>query len=140
MTADEFRDGEVPVVSVGAIVDPGEDGVIPAVVLDPARRPDVADLVRVQASDGVGDLRCGMGVWDLGDPEAWLVRVEVSVDHPVTCRFHYVLPLAGNEAWLRSAAAAGGIALGTGDPEGRWLVVTVDPARLGPVLGLLGET
>jgi len=138
----EFRRGELTLLSVGGIVDPDEDGdapVLPALVLDASGRPDVADLVRVQADEGVGDLRCGVGVWDLGPPSDWLVRLEVAVDHPVLCRFHTVLGWAEHRSWLVSVAVAGSVALSIGDPEGRWLVLTVDPARLVPLLDLPGE-
>lgn len=136
--ASTFRAGEVPTVSVGAIVDPTDDAVLPALVLATDERPDVVDLVRVHATDGVGDLRCGIGIWDLGEPDAWLVRLEVAVDHPVHCRFHTVLTWATHRSWLASVADAGALALGTGDHEGRWLVLTVDPDRLGPLLALPG--
>lgn len=136
MDAVTFRAGELPLTSVGAVVDPGDDALLPALVLDPRGRPDVADLVRVQADEGVGDLRCGVGVWDLGPPEGWLVRLEVAVDRPVHCRFHTVLEWAAHRPWLASAAAAGAVALGIGDAEGRWLVLTIDPLRLAPLLAL----
>ena len=134
-----FRAGEVPAISVGVIVDPADDSVLPALVLDPTHRPDLADLVRVQVAEGVGDLRCGLGLWDVGPPEAWLVRLEVAVDHPVHCRFHTVLDWAAHRVWLGSVAEAGAVALGTGDAEGRWLVLNVDPARLVPLLALGGQ-
>ena len=134
-----FRAGEVPTLSVGAILDPADGSVLPALVLDPSDRPDVADLVRVQAAEGVGDLRCGLGVWDLGPPETWLVRLEVAVDHPVRCHFHTVIDWTTHRVWLDSVAGAGAVALGTGDAEGRWLVLNVDPERLTPLLTLGGD-
>lgn len=142
MDADAFRRGALELLSTGAIVDPDDAGVervLPALVLDPSGRPDVADLVRVQADEGVGDLRCGVGVWDLGPPEAWLVRLEVAVDHPVRCRFHTVLGWADHREWLAAVGAAGSVALALGDPDGRWLVLTVDPDRLLPLLALPGD-
>jgi len=139
MDAAAFRAGEVVATSVGSILDPGDHSVVPALVLDAAQRPDVTDLVRVQAAEGVGDLRCGVGLWDVGPPGDWLVRLEVLVDHPVHCRFHTVLDWATHRSWLVSVAAAGAIALSVGDTEGRWLVVTVDPGRLVPLLGLPGD-
>lgn len=139
MDAATFRSGEVVATSVGAILDPTDHAEVPALVLDASDRPDVIDLVRVQAVDGVGDLRCGIGVWDVGPPGEWLVRLEVLVDHPVHCRFHTVLPWASHRPWLASVAAAGAVALSVGDPEGRWLIVTVDPVRLRPLLELPGD-
>ena len=141
MDAAEFRRGALSLLSSGAIVVPDDRGgerVLPALALDPAGRPDVADLVRVQADEGIGDLRCGVGLWDVGPPEGWLVRLEVAVDHPVRCRFHTVLGWGDHREWLASAAAAGAAALSLGDPDGRWLVLTIDPSRLVLLLALPG--
>ena len=94
--------------------------------------------MRVHDAEGVGDLRCGLGVWDVGPPGEWLVRLEVAVDHPVRCHFHTVLHWATHRDWLASVAAVGAFALNAGDPDGRWLVLTVDPERLAPLAGLPG--
>lgn len=135
MDAATFRAGELPLRSLGTIVDADDGRVIPAAVLDSAGRPDVADLIRVHASEGIGDLRCGVGLWDVGDPSGWLLRLEVTVDHPVACRFHVVLGWSASRAWLEAVANAGAVALATGDSEGRWLMLNVDPKRLGSLLG-----
>jgi hypothetical protein len=127
----------VPVRSTGWVVDPDDESLVAAVLLDTAERPEVADLARVTAAEGVGDLRCGVGVWDLGPADDRLVRLEVAVDHPVHCRFHVVLPWVDHAEVLRAVSSGGALALGSGDGEGEWLVLNVDPQRLQPVIDLL---
>jgi len=126
------------VLSMGHVV--LDDGLpVPAVLLDTSARPDVADLARVAATEGVGDLRCGLGVWDLGSPEDWLVRIEAVVDHPVRCRFHLCVVWHKSQEWLGDIAANGTVTVGTGDGSGPWLALNVDPIRLAPVLAELAQ-
>lgn len=134
-----FLDGGVPVASAGAIEADGE--VVPAVVLDARQRPDVADLARVHAVEGIGDLRTGLALFDLGPRRDWLVRVEVLVDAPVRCRFHLVLAVDEGEALLRAGSAAGSLAIGCHPPEDHgWLVVHLDASAVAPVLARLART
>lgn len=161
MARDPFSDAAVPVESLGWVEVPCDEvlapppdarphtsgdadaahwrGVVslPAVVIDTRHRSDVADLIRVSASEGVGDLRCGLGADDTGAPEAWRLRLEVLVDHPVVCRFHLVVPWLEWRDWWRSVATAGAVALNLGAVDTSWLVLDVDPRALGPVLDLL---
>jgi hypothetical protein len=151
MSPDPFSDGALPVRSSGRIAIPVEDinddfadpapatRELPAVVVDADGRPDVADLPRVVATDGVGDLRCGIGVDDTGPAVGWRLRLEVLIDHPVQCRYHLVVPWATWRLWLRHAAAAGAIAIGVDGGDPNWLVLDVDPDRLLGVLDLLDD-
>lgn len=133
-----FAAGALPVLSMGHVV--LHDGLpVPAVLLDTSGRPDVADLARVASTEGVGDLRCGLGVWDLGSPEDWLVRIEAVVDHPVRCRFHLCVLWHESQEWLGDIAAHGMLTVGTGDGSGPWLALNVDPGRLAPVLADLAR-
>jgi hypothetical protein len=138
-TLTEFRRDALAVVSTGFIADPDDGSLVAAMVLDASARPDVADLTRVHALEGVGDLRCGLGVYDVGPPASWLVRLEVAVDHPVHCRFHAVVDWASHRPWLTAVADGGAVAIGTGDDSGYWLRLNVDAARVGPVLELLDQ-
>ena len=138
VTREAFVADDVPVVSAGAIEADGE--VLPAVVLDAAGRPDVADLARVHAVEGMGDLRSGVGLYDVGPRSDWLVRVEVLVDDPVRCRFHLVLDAGEGQALLAAAADRGALAIGCDPPErSGWLAVHVDAEALLPVLARLAE-
>jgi hypothetical protein len=132
-----FRRGGLTVVSTGYITDPDDGATVAAMLLDTSTRPDVADLARVHAIDGVGDLRCGLGVYDVGPPEAWLVRVEVVVDHPVRCRFHAVVGWLEQRTWLAAVVHGASVAVGTQDPDGYWLRLNVNPALVAPVLDQL---
>jgi len=140
---ERFLAGAVPVASTGAVLDPDFGEEVAAVCLDARDRPEVADLARVHGSEGVGDLRLGLGVWDLGPPEDWLVRLEVVVTRPVVCEFFWVIAWDGHQAWLDHVAARGVVALGTleldGEPGGDWLLMNVAPERLEPVLAALGR-
>lgn len=132
-----FRQGAIEVVSTGIILDPDDAATVAAMILDATSRPDVADLARVHATEGIGDVRCGLGVYDVGPPDSWLVRLEVSVDHPVQCRFHTVVDWDGNREWLGAIVDGGAVAIGTGDATGTWLRLNVDPELVGPVLEML---
>lgn len=135
-----FRHGEVPVVSTGVIVDPDDNEAVAAVVVDTGGRPDVGGVVAAHAVGGIGDLRCGIGVYDLGPPQGWLVRIEVMVDRPVQARVHWVVDWAGHRGWLALVASAGAVAFSTTDGDGSWLRLNVDRQRLGAVLdGLEGR-
>lgn len=135
--AEQFSLGAVAVMSTGFIVDPDDGATVAAMVLDTTDRPDVADLARVHAAEGVGDVRCGLGVFDLGPPECWLVRLEVAVDHPVQCRFHTVMDWVGHRQWLASVVDGGSVAVGAGVDAEHWLRLNVDPSLVAPVLGQL---
>lgn len=132
-----FRRGEVEVLSTGFITDPDDGATVAAMVLNTALRPDVADLARVHAVEGIGDVRCGLGVFDLGPADTWLVRLEVIVDHPVHCRFHTVVDWAAHRKWLAAMADGGSVAMGAGVQAEHWLRLNVDPSLTKPVLDLL---
>lgn len=135
--AGSFRAGALDVVSTGFITDPDDGAVVAAIVLDTTGRPDVTDLARVHASEGIGDVRCGVGVLDIGPPDTWLVRLEVAVDHPVRCRFHAVVDWMGHRAWLAAVVDGASVAMGAGTGAEYWLRLNVDPDMMRPVLELL---
>ncbi|HSL59177.1 MAG TPA: hypothetical protein VK866_15125 [Acidimicrobiales bacterium] len=131
-----FSDGAVPVVSVGRTTVEGDDRALPAVLLDVSDRPDVADLARVHALEGVGDVRTAAAVRTVGDPADWLIRLDVAVDRPVRCRFHVVTGLVASLGLLRDVADTGLLVIATGEPEpgARWLAVEIDRPQLAEVL------
>ena len=139
VSVDVFVADAIPVESTGQILVEGIAGQIPAVMLATEGRADVTDLARVHATEGIGDVRCGFGVYDVGEPHTWLVRFEVAVDHPVHCRFHFVITWSDHAAWLHEVARHEAVAVGTGGTDGNWLVLNVDRQRLEPVLDLLGS-
>jgi hypothetical protein len=132
-------DGAVPVRSVGRTTVEGGDRPLPAILLDVADRPDVADLARVHAMEGIGDVRTSAAVLAEGDPPSWRLRLDVAVDRPVTCRFHVVLDLVSSFGMLRDVAETGLLVFATGEPEpgATWLAVEIDRTQLADVLSTI---
>jgi hypothetical protein len=131
---------EVPVVSVGWVADPDVEGrLVPAALLDVDERPDVADLPRVHATEGIGDLRCSVSVGDDPSGNGQRLAFIVAVDHPVRCRFALGLGWGSNQEWLRAVSASGCLVLGFGDGTGPWLSLNIDRRRLEEVFARLSE-
>lgn len=133
---ERFDDGAVPVRSVGRTTVEGGDRPLPAILLDVTDRPDVADLARVHATEGMGDVRTAAAVLGHGDPSGWRLRLEVAVDRPVTCRFHVVLDLVESLGVLRDVAETGLLVFATGEPApgATWLAVEIDRPQLAEAL------
>lgn len=103
----------------------------PTVVLDVAGRPDVSDLPRVHATEGVGDLATSM-VLD-GDE----VLLVVTMTTPVRASFSMRLRLPEHAAVLDAAALADRLVLATTEPddgESLWLAIDLDGERLAELL------
>lgn len=125
----------VEVLGVGWTVD--EAGALhPTVVLDVADRPDVSDLPRVHATDGVGDLTTSLR------PVTDGVLLEVAMTSPVRATFAVHLCLPEHADILRAAAAADRLVLATTEPDDRsdglWLAIDLDGARLAELLDSIG--
>lgn len=127
----------LPVHSTGATID--DDGEHwPTAVIDAANHPDVADLARVHATEGIGDITT----------EALLVPIEnghvlllgIRVTRPVTCAFALAFSLPAQRQVLDEAADAGHLLLATTPPEAAiderplWLAIDIDGSSLRQVL------
>jgi len=111
----------------------GEMVSLPSVALDTAGRADVADLARVHAMEGVGDIRTLATPAELG-----AVRFDVVVVTPVRCHLSFVVS-AEHRPILEYAASESLLVLATGDPSvvgETWLAVNIDGPALTAVLGL----
>ena len=122
------------IVSAGTTID--TDGIsFPTVVVDASQRPDVRDLARVVAADGVGDLAT---TGDIGmDPQGrTVVRLLAQATSPVLVEFSLVFPMPAYSELLGDAARMGClvIAMATGDPPeidtDHWLGLDVDSEAL----------
>jgi hypothetical protein len=118
------------------------DGVAYAtVVLDVGGRPDVADLARVHAVEGIGDLVTSL------EPVPGGLTLHVRLDHPVRARFGVAFELPAHRPVLDHAAITGALLLATTAPEGvdpgrehpnpLWLAVDLDGERLAALVALL---
>ena len=122
------------IVSAGTTID--TDGIsFPTVVVDVSERPDVRDLARVVAADGVGDLTTK---GDVGmDPQGRaVIRLTARATSPVQVEFSLVFPMPAYAELLGDAARMGClvIAVATGDPpeidSDHWLGLDVDSLAL----------
>ncbi len=122
---------------VGFVI--GDDGAVtPTVSIDATGRPEVADLARVHAIDGVGDVRTSAR--RVAGDEMDLLLLGVTMTRPVRAAFAVAFDLAAHREFLAVAGAHGRLAIATTDPasvaEDRplWLAVDLDaPAVLGAV-------
>lgn len=106
----------------------GEDGDwYTTVVVDVTRRPDVADLARVHAVEGTGDLTTYLSMVAGG-----LVLV-VALTRPVECRFAIEFRIPDHLPCLIDAAVAGHLLVATtlpGEHNPAWLALDLDPGLL----------
>lgn len=130
------------IVSAGTTID--TDGVsFPTVVVDASNRPDVRDLVRVVAIDGVGDLTTA---GDVGmDPQGrTVIRLMARATVPVAVEFTMVFPMPAYAELLGDAARMGClvIASATGDPptidNENWLGLDLDSTSLMKMVNFAG--
>ncbi|MGA0877971.1 MAG: hypothetical protein ACO3SP_02520 [Ilumatobacteraceae bacterium] len=130
------------IVSAGTTID--TDGVsFPTVVVDVGERPDVRDLARVVAHDGVGDLSTS---GDIGmDPHGrTVIRLVARATVPVEVEFALVFPMPAYAELLGDAARTGClvVAAAVGDPpqvdSGDWLGLDVDGLALQRMVDFAG--
>ncbi len=118
----------VDVLEVGITWD--EDGTAsPTVVLDVTRRPDIADLPRVHALEGVGDIATTLAL--VGST----ALLTVTLTRPVRSEFTVAFVLPDHAEVLAHAALAGSLLLATTPPSAEgdhplWLAVDLDGPRL----------
>ena len=109
----------------------GEDGCHhPTVVIDVSNNPEVADLPRVHAIDGIGDV--STAAIRTGDA----VVLGVQLTRPVTAAFAVVFDFTMHEQFLNEVADAHSLTFATTSPadasvdQPLWLSVDIDGERL----------
>jgi hypothetical protein len=116
----------------------GDDGsMIPTAVLDVADHPEVADLARVHAIEGIGDVvTTGRRVDGAGPDGTDLFLLGISMSSPVRAAFALAFPLPTASGFLVDAADAGRLALATTEPDTVadeqpvWLAIDLDGSAL----------
>lgn len=111
------------------------DGVThPTVSIDAGGHPEIADLARVHAVDGVGDIVTEAA--RSGD----VLLLGVRMTRPVSASFVLQFDLRRDRAVLDDAAAAGSLVIAHTAPERAsedhplWLAIDLDPAKLAHTL------
>lgn len=111
-----------------------DGGALPTVVIDVSEHPAVADLPRVHAIDGIGDV--STAAVRTGDA----VVLGVQLSRPVTAAFAVVFDLRLHAAFLRDVAVAESLTFATTIPEHAeadrplWLSVDIDQEALTAVI------
>lgn len=116
----------------------GDDGsMTPTVVLDVADHPAVADLARVHAIEGIGDVRTtGRRIEGAGPDGAPVFLLGVSLTSPVQAAFAIMFPLPAAAEFLLDAGTVGRLALATTDVDTVgaerpfWLAIDLDGPSL----------
>lgn len=126
------------VQEVGYTID--DDGErLPTVTIDVSQSPDVADLARVHAIEGVGDVRT------VAMREGEIVILGVQLTRPVGATFAVVFDYKSHREFLNEVAEVGTLVFATTDVttahEDRplWLSVFVDEENLRQVVGAHDE-
>lgn len=125
------------VLSIGTTL--GVDGVTyPTAVIDASARPDVADLARVHAVEGVGDIATEAHLAPSA-PGSTDLLLRVTLTSPVRCRFAVRFGLPQHHVVLADAATTGTIVLATSSPLAAgaapvWLALDLDGPALQRVL------
>lgn len=133
-----------PLVVVDTGMTESDDGTrFPTAVIDATGRPDVTDLARVHAVEGIGDVATYLEVTD----DSLLLTVRLT--RPVMAEFVVRFELPAGLPVLADAAVAGHLLLATTTPDVHgesgatgadatahpaWLAVDIDGARLAEVL------
>lgn len=133
------------VVDVGTTLD-AAGGRWPTAVIDATGHPEISDLARVHAVEGVGDISTDAAVLDLDDASVvagsaeQILALAVSITVPVTVSFVLAFALPSQRSVLDAAVATGHLVIATTDPhraaaeEPLWLAVDIDPTLLAHVL------
>ncbi len=131
--------GLLAVVEVGTTV--GRDGITyPTAVIDAADRPDVTDLARVHAIEGVGDITTTLVPVPV-DADHTVIVLLVTLTSPVAAEFGMAFLLPEHRGVLEDAAEAGCLLIATSRPapdggdNPLWLAVDLDRALLLEALG-----
>lgn len=137
MTGAEALPPLLRAVDVGLMID--VDGTPrPTVHVDVADHPAIADLARVHAVEGIGDVRTRAQRLDDQTPVQLLLGV--ALHSPVRAAFAIEFVLPDHETFLLDVADAGLLTLATTDPHEAeierplWLAVTIDGPALRAVV------
>ena len=126
------------VLETGATIDATGE-LLPTVVVDATGHPEIADLARVHAVEGIGDIATEAAAVPIGDGTWWFF-LAVIISSPVTCTFVLEFALPSDRQVLDEAVAAGRLVIATTPPERAgldqplWLAIDLDPHSLADAL------
>lgn len=131
----------LPVLETGTTID--STGVeLPTVVVDASAHPEIADLARVHAVEGIGDIATEAAAVPTGDDASatWRFFLAVIITSPVQCAFVLEFALPADRRVLDDAVAVGHLVIATTPPERAsvdqplWLAIDLDARSLADAL------
>ena len=131
----------LPVLEVGTTFDT-EGRALPTAVVDGANHPEVADLARVHAMEGIGDLTTDAMRMPTEHPDAGdVLLLGVRMTSPVLAMFVLVFDLEAHRPMLEHAGELGELVIAhtppsaAGDDHPAWLSINLDGEALAAHLG-----
>ncbi len=122
----------LPVLEVGTTFD-ADGRALPTAVVDGTNHPEVADLARVHAMEGVGDLRTEAMRLPTDRPDVGdALLLGVRMTSPVIAMFVLVFDLEAHRPMLRHAGELGALVIAhtppssAGDDHPAWLSINLD--------------
>ncbi len=139
----EFLADALPVRFAGPVIllTHGSRETYPVVQLEASGRPDVADLVRVQHSEGLQQGRRPPFRYLFVDGHGYM-EFALEITDPVTCRFKFVLEWPNHAAVFTAMLERGVLAVTTTRPEDAGtdgIGMTINQPELRHVLGIWQE-
>lgn len=130
----------LPVLESGTTIE-ASGARLPTVVVDASDHPEIADLARVHAVEGIGDIATEAAAVPIGDDAmAWRFFLAVIIHSPVQCAFVLEFALPSDRRVLDEAIVAGRLVIATTPPERAsadqplWLAIDLDPGALADAL------
>ncbi len=136
--ADDAEIVVLPVLDVGTTIE-STGARLPTVVVDAGRHPEIADLARVHAVEGIGDIATEAAAVPQDDV-TWRFFLAVIIRSPVRCAFVLEFSLPTHRRLLDDAAQAGRLVIATTPPDRAaddqplWLAIDLDPRALSDAL------
>ncbi len=134
--ADEPEIVILPVLETGTTIDAAGEQ-LPTVVIDAAGHPEVADLARVHAVEGIGDIATEAAAVPVdATSDSWRFFLAVIIRSPVQCAFVLEFALPEHRRVLAEAAGVGHLVIATTPPafaatdQPLWLAIDLDPGLL----------
>lgn len=141
---------------VFAVVDTGttfddEGGTWPTAVIDAAGHPEISDLARVHAVEGVGDIATHASLVGVDETRRvpgsmeHLLALAIGVSVPVRAAFVVTFVLPAHRDVLADAAREGHLVIATTDPERAgadrplWLAIDLDTQMLADLLSSVDD-
>jgi|SRR6056297_727361 len=130
----------LPVLETGTTIDV-TGAQLPTVVVDATGHPHVADLARVHAVEGIGDIVTEATAVPVDAASgSWRFFLAVIIRSPVRCSFVLEFALPDDRRVLDDAAGVGHLVIATTPPalaaveQPLWLAIDVDPGLLADAL------